>query len=93
MVAECASLFNQESHFAVLVKRLDCFIINKLDYRTVCLLVLVLLSGVIEDGLLAVAELEARLLVRLDLGGRVGWHEVHVCLFLGVSAILGYTDL
>ena len=92
MIAESTTLFDEKCDLAVLVKGLNCFIIDELNNWRCRLLVSVLLGRVIEDTLLTVTKLKFRLLVRLNLCFSVGWYEVHVSLLLVCLTVLRHID-
>jgi len=92
LVAKSLVFFHNYRHFTILIKSTNCIVINQRDNRSLCLLVLVLLSGVVVDTLHAVAELEPRVLVRRDLAQAVGRKQVQVSLLVRVRDELRHGD-
>ena len=92
LVTESSTLLNKQSDLTVLVKGSNSLGVHKLYDGALGLLVAVRVRRVVEHALLAVAKLEARLLVGLDLGCCLGRHEVQVGLFLTFDRVLWHLD-
>jgi hypothetical protein len=84
LIAECLVFLYDDCDLAIFVESTDPFFVDKLDNGSLHILVLIRVSRVVIDTLLAVSESQPCPLVSLDLGVGIRGHQIKVCLLLWV---------